>query len=68
MQIIAEVRSPEYYELRAIEEVHAARAIRYPYDNERMSAPDIHGYEQHIIKAIQLLVLAGLTNGTAQSD
>ena len=53
MKIIADQGSPEYYELRAIEEIHMARSIRTYYYTTG-------GYAIHILKAIQLLILAQL--------
>lgn len=58
MKIVSEVGSREYYELRAIEEIHAARVLR--------SEPEVtfvtpRCYQQHINKALQLLALAALT-------
>ena len=52
MSIISEVDSCEYYELRAIEEIHAARSIRIDI------TPETDEYHQHIITAIRLLLLA----------
>lgn len=53
MSIVADQGSSEYYELRAIEEIHAARAIR-------IDMPDDDIYSRHLIKAMQLLILARL--------
>lgn len=59
MQIVADQGSPEYYELRAIEEIHAARVIRQSI-TFKTHDPEEPQYHQHINKAIQLLILARL--------
>lgn len=56
MAIISDVGSPEFYELRAIEEIHVARLLRPTIPN----CDNEHGYHAHINKAIQLLLLARL--------
>lgn len=71
MQIVSEVGSPEYYELRAIEEVQAARYHRQCIETDRKFDGNAHSdarYHEHITKAIQLIVLAGLNYGTSQGD
>ena len=59
MLIISEVGSPEYYELRAIEEIHAARSMRQEMNN--LLPGEGSEYHAHITKAIQLLLLARLS-------
>ncbi|KKN32660.1 hypothetical protein LCGC14_0811520 [marine sediment metagenome] len=68
MKVISEQGSPEYYELRAIEEIHAARSIRN-HIGQDPSGGDAYrkmGYHKHMIKAIQLLILAWLNCGTTE--
>ena len=62
MAIISDVGSPEFYELRAIEEIHNARSIRQNMDTDPSGGDGFRlgCYHQHINKAIQLLLLARL--------
>jgi len=58
MKIVSEQGSPEYYELRAIEEIYAARDIRIRIAPGPGPFANHFSYDAHIIKAIQLLLLA----------
>lgn len=60
MQIISDVGSAEYYELRAIEEIHAARSIRQDMETGSNGSYENDTYIDHIVKAIQLLILSRL--------
>jgi hypothetical protein len=63
MAIISDVGSAEFYELRAIEEIHAARDMRISILEDRKFDGNEYSdarYWQHIVKAIQLLLLAKL--------
>lgn len=69
MAIISDQGSPEYYELRAIEEIHAARNIRKNMQTDPSGGDGYRSltYHRHIVKAIQLLLLARLYNGSDQN-
>lgn len=60
MAIISDVGSVEFYEHRAIEEIHEAQSIRNIMVTDSI-ADDTEQYHQHINKAIQLLLLARLS-------
>ena len=67
MKIVSDVGSNEYYELRAIEEVQAARYHRQAIEQDRKFDGNAYSdarYHEHITKAIQLLVLARLNCGS----
>jgi len=61
MAIVSDVGSCEYYEYRAIEEIHAASLHRISILEDRKFDGNEHSdarYSEHMNKAIQLLLLA----------